>query len=177
MFHPHAPARIREALPDVRLIVMLRNPVERAYSHYQHEFRKKRETLPFEEAVAREPERLQGQLERMLENPRYNSVAHRRHAYVTRGVYVDPLQHVMGLFPRDRILVLKSEDYFKEPDATLRGVLDFLGLPPRARRTYAKSNVGRYAAMAPRLRQQLVEHYAPHNARLYDLLGVDYGWK
>ena len=177
LFHPHAPARIKQAMPGVKLIAMLRNPVERAYSHYQHEFRKHRETLTFEEAVAREPERLRGELERMLENPRYNSREHRRHAYVTRGVYVDPLQQVRRLFGEKQLLVIKSEDYFAAPDTTLRQVIEFLELPSREPRTFARKNIGSYAPIDAGLRRRLVDYFAPHNARLYDFLGVDYGWK
>jgi hypothetical protein len=176
MFHPHAPVRIREMVPDARLIVMLRNPVDRAYSHYQHEFRKKRESLSFAEAVEREPERLHGELERMLQDPRYNSRAHRRHAYVTRGVYLESLERVLQVFPREQLLVIRSEDYFGDPDATLRRVCAFLGLPAQARRTFAKRNVGAYAPIAPDLRARLAAFYAPHNARLSDLLGADVGW-
>jgi hypothetical protein len=177
MFHPHAPARIRQALPEIKLIVMLRNPVERAYSHYQHEFRKGRETLTFEQAVRQEPARLRGEQEKMLENPRYNSRDHRRHAYVTRGIYVDSLQHVMRVFDRRQFLIVKSEDYFSAPDDTLRRVLEFLGLPARQPRRFARKNVGSYAPIDAGLRQELSAFYAPHNRRLYDFLGVDYGWK
>jgi hypothetical protein len=176
MFHPHAPERIKQALPDVKLIVMLRNPVERAYSHYQHEFRKGREKLSFADAIQKEPERLRGELERMLENPRYNSREHRRHAYVTRGVYVDSLQKVMRTFAPQQFLILKSEDYFAAPDATLRRVLGFLGLPSRQPRAFARKNVGSYSPIDTEVRKRLSAFYAPHNARLYDFLGVDYGW-
>ena len=157
LFHPHAPARIKQALPGVKLIAMLRNPVERAYSHYQHEFRKQRETLSFEEAVDREPERLRGELERMLENPRYNSREHRRHAYVTRGIYVDSLQHVKQLFGDRQLLVIKSEDYFTAPDAMLTAGSRFLELPPRAPRVFARKNVGSYAPIDAGLRGRLVD--------------------
>lgn len=178
MFHPHAPVRIKEALPDVKLIAMLRNPVERAYSQYQHEVRKGRETLPsFEEAVDREPDRLRGERERMLADERYNSPEHRRHAYVARGVYVDQLVRLRELFAPEQLLVIKSEDYFASPDATVRRVVAFLGLPAWEPRTFARKNVGAYAPIDKRLRQRLAAYFAPHNARLYDFLEVDFGWK
>jgi hypothetical protein len=178
MYHPHAPARIKEAVPHVKLIAMLRNPVERAYSQYQHEFRKGRETLAtFEEAVAREPERVRGELERMLADPRYNSVEHRRHSYVARGIYVDPLERLQRLFGPEALLVLKSEEYFSAPQLTLERVFKFLELPAREPRVFARKNVGKYSPIDAALRKRLVEYYAPHNARLYDFLGVDFGWK
>ena len=113
----------------------------------------------------------------MLVDPRYNSREHRRHAYLTRGIYVDALRNVACLFEPRQLLILKSEDYFSAPDATLGRVLDFLDLPVREPRSFARKNVGAYATIDSPLRTRLVEHFAPHNARLYEFLGVDFGWK
>jgi hypothetical protein len=176
MFHPHAMSRIRQALPDVKLIAMLRNPVERAYSQYQHEWRQRREMLSFEEAVVREPERLRGERERMLQDERYNSFAYRRQAYLARGIYADQLRRLRELFEPRQLLVLKSEDYFTAPDSTLERVFAFLELPPWQPRRFARRNAGNYASMDTRVRRSLMEYFAPHNARLYALLGVDLGW-
>ncbi|HEV2894458.1 MAG TPA: sulfotransferase, partial [Actinomycetota bacterium] len=66
LFHPHVPARVAEHLPQVRLIALLRDPVGRAYSHYQHEVARGFETLSFEEAIEAEPARLAGETQRML---------------------------------------------------------------------------------------------------------------
>lgn len=176
MFHPHAPERIRNTLPGVKLIAMLRNPVERAYSHYQHEVRRQHEALSFEAAIDQEPARLRGELERMLTNPRYNSREHRWHAYATRGIYVDSVQKILRLFDREQVLILKSEDYFTAPEVTLNRVLDFLDLPRRRPGPLVRKNEGSYAAIDPRLRRRLVDFFAPHNARLYEFLGVDFGW-
>jgi hypothetical protein len=177
MFHPHAPARIKQALPNVKLIVMLRNPVERAYSQYQHEFRRGREPLAsFEEAIAAEPERLRGEHERMLGDEWYNSLEHRRHSYVARGIYVNQLQMLCRQFDRQQILIIKSEDYFSAPDVTCKRVREFLGLPAWEPVFFAKKNVGTYAPIDRRLRKRLADYFAPHNSSLYDFLGTDFGW-
>jgi hypothetical protein len=177
MYHPHAPARIKQTLPDVKLIVMLRNPIERAYSQYQHEVRQRREPLrTFEEAVAQEPERLRGQVERMLADQRYNSVEHRRRSYVTRGIYVDQLQRLLRVFDRQQVLILKSEDYFAGAETTVQQAIQFLALPAWDPGVFARKNVGTYSPIDAQIRQRLVEYYRPHNARLYDFLGVDFGW-
>ncbi len=80
VFHPHVPERVRRHLPDVKLITLLRNPVDRAYSHYQHEVRLEREPLSFEEATEREGERLDGELDRMLEDESYYSLRHQHYS-------------------------------------------------------------------------------------------------
>jgi hypothetical protein len=177
MAHPHAARRIKSILPDVKAIAMLRNPIERAYSQYQHEFRQNRETLSFEDAIAREPERLKGERERMIRDEGYTSAEFRRHGYLMRGVYVDHLRAWLTHFDRAQLLVINSEAYFAAPDKTLREVLAFLDLPENQPRGYAKRNVGKYAPISADLRRQLADYFAPHNARLYDFLGVDYGWQ
>lgn len=176
MFHPHAPARIKQTLPHVKLIAMLRNPTDRAYSQYQHEFRQGRETLTFEEAIEQEPARLAGELERMLVNVHYNSTEHRRHSYLARGIYADRLPVWWNLFAREQLLILKSEDYFKAPDLTLERVQTFLGLAPRRPKRFARKNVGGYTPMSPAVRQRLNAYFAPHNERLYEMLGADLEW-
>jgi len=175
--HPLAPQRIKTVLPQVKAIAMLRNPVDRAYSQYQHEFRKKRETLSFEEAIAREPQRLQGERERMARDDRYNSREYRRHAYMARGLYVDHLRTWFELFDPRQLFVIRSEDYFAAPDATLRQVLEFLELPAWAPPRFAKKNVGKYTPIDPQVREKLASYFAPHNARLADFLDVDFGWQ
>ncbi|KON30555.1 hypothetical protein AC482_03600 [miscellaneous Crenarchaeota group-15 archaeon DG-45] len=176
IFHPHAPRRIFEALPGVKLIALLRNPVDRAYSHYSARARRGVEALSFGEAVEREGERLRGEEERMLEDEGYYSPSHRLFSYLSRGVYVDQLRRWMDLFPRDQLLVLRSEDFFADPGAELGRVTDFLGLPRWEGWEISRFNVGRYREMDAGVRRRLVEFFEPHNRRLYDLLGVDFDW-
>ena len=174
--HPHAPHRIAGTLPDVKLIALLRDPVERAYSHYQHEVARGFETLSFDEAVEREPERLAGELERMRSDPSYNSFAFQHHSYLSRGRYAEQLKVWYGLFPKEQILVLRSEDLFSNPDGTYREALRFLGVPSRSLREYEVFNPRKYSNMNVETRQRLVQHFAEPNERLYELVGVDFGW-
>lgn len=189
IFHPLASRRVFETIPGVKLIALLRNPVDRAYSHYQHEVRKGRETLSFEEAIEREPERLTGERERMLADERYDSFNVRYHSYLTRGLYADQLENWLTLFPRDRLLVIRSEDFFADPAAVLAQTLGFLGLSRWEPRTFPKYNYAghprltaatygyaSYRKMDPATRRRLVDYFQPHNERLYELLCRDFGW-
>ncbi len=172
MSHPFAPERMAEVVPDARLIALLRNPVERAYSDYQQVVRKGRETRTFEEAIGQEKRRP------------LDEVA--RHGYLSRSVYIDRLLRWAEFFPREQLLVLKSEDFFEDPDESLKTVYGFLRLPewePEAseirkeRKNRDKRNAGGYAeGMDPSTRRRLEEYFEPHNRRLYDYLGVDFGW-
>jgi hypothetical protein len=180
MFHPLAAERMAEVVPQTRLIALLRNPVDRAFSHHQQETRKGDETLSFEEAIAAEEARLRGERNKMLEDEYYASFEHQRLSYLSRGIYVDQLLRWTDLFSKEQLLVLKSEDFFENPQQTLKLVLDFLGLPewePEVPELGYRRHEGRYeGGMDPVLRRRLEEYFAPHNRRLYDFLGVDLGW-
>ena len=99
LFHPLVPERARALVPDARLIVLLRDPVARALSHYHHEVALGMEPLTFEEALDAEPERLDGEERRLVQFPGYASVAHQHHSYVARGHYADQLERWLGRVP------------------------------------------------------------------------------
>jgi hypothetical protein len=171
LFHPAGPARVAETLPDVKLIVLLRNPVDRAYSHYQKMCRMGVERLSFENALAAEERRLAGEQERLASDPDYRSDHHRRHAYIARGLYADQLERWFAIFPRDRFLVLLAEDYFARPAETYAETLDFLGLQQRELADRRAGSPPAYAPIDPQLRASLEERFSEPNARLARLLG------
>jgi Sulfotransferase domain len=176
LFHPFAAERVARTLPDVRLIVLLRNPVDRAWSHYWHQFKRGHETLPFPEALEAEPVRLQGELDRILADPNHVSYERHHHSYAARGVYDEQLRPWLDRFPREHLLVERSEDFFEDPPLVFKRVIDFLGLPDAELTEYETFNAFASGRMDPDLRARLVESFRPHNARLYDLLGRDFGW-
>ncbi len=182
LFHPHAPKRVAKVLPHVKLIVMLRNPVDRAYSQYNFEVDLGRETLPFEDALDREEERISKEREKMLKDEGYVSFDYSRYSYLARGIYVDQLQTWMKLFPKEQFLMLKSEDFYTDPVEALEHTSKFLNLPElelyEKKKNYKQHNYNTtpYPKMNPDTRKRLVEYFEAHNARLYDLLGVDLGW-
>jgi hypothetical protein len=181
LFHPGVPARVRAVLPRARLFVLLRDPVARAWSHYRHNVRKGREALDFEEALAREPERLRGEEERLLADASRFSLAHRRFSYFARGLYADQIERWLRCVGRDRLLILRSEDFFADPAAAVSRATDFLGLserdPTSYVREFARHNPGDSEALDPALESRLRDAYAPHNQRLAALLGSEFGWK
>jgi len=177
IFHPHAARRVQQTTPHAKLILLLRNPVNRAYSHYHHEARLGYEPLSFAEALAQENQRLQGEHEKMLTNEHYYSHAHQHYAYRSKGLYADQLQGWFDIFPQDQLLVLQSETFYQNTPVVMRQVTDFLGLS--AWDSWQLSNPKRkgYAKMDPALRQSLATYYQPHNQRLYEMIGADFGWE
>jgi Sulfotransferase domain len=176
LFHPHVPGRVAEHLPRVKLIALLRDPVQRAYSHHQHEVARGFETLPFEAAIEAEPARLAGETERLLAEPLYNSFAHQHHSYLARGCYAEQLDRWRPLFGDGQLLVLSSERFFAEPARTFRRVLDFLELPAFTPDGWARHNAHDYRQMGGPVRARLVEQFREPNRRLYRSLGEDLGW-
>ena len=177
MYHPLAAERIARELPGAALIVALRDPVARAWSHYQYEVARGREQLPFDAALAREAERLDGEEERMRRDPGYESFAHRHHSYLHRGHYAEQLEALYALFPPERVLVLQSEALFGNPQRQLATVWAFLDLPQVRLEGLEPLKAGRYDAMPPATSRWLEHYYEPHNERLYALQGIDFRWQ
>jgi hypothetical protein len=176
LFHPAVPERVAATIPDARLVVLVRDPVDRAWSHYRKMRRMHLERLPFEQALDAEEERLAGEEARLLADSGYQSRHHRRHAYVARGLYADQLEHWFAHFPREQLLVVRSEDFFERPADTFAQTLDFLGLQAWKPPGYEPRNPSADAPLDPALRARLEERFAEPNARLAELLGRDLSW-
>jgi hypothetical protein len=176
MFHPLAPARLRSLLPDTKIIVILRDPVERAVSHYKHEFAKGFETADLETALRLEPIRLQGEEEHIVTDERYNSFAHQHYSYLARGDYVPQLQRLFAVFPADQLLVLESGKFYENPHREYQRTLDFLGLPNHSLPAYKRYNTYSAPKPADGTRQLIREHFLELNKGLFELLGEDFGW-
>lgn len=177
LFHPAVPERVARALPGVSLVAILRDPVDRAYSHYQLSVRGGRETLPFEEALDAEAERLGGEEQRLAVDPAYDSYSHRYHSYVTRGLYLPQLERWHASFPRERLLVLRSEDLFERPHETVGEATAFLGLDLHPGPLPVPRNRAVYEGMSPGTRDRLRLAFAEPNRRLEAYLGRELGWQ
>ena len=157
-------ARIWAYNPAMRLILCLRNPVERAYSHWAMETGRQWEAMPFPEAIASEEQRCRIALPHQ----------HRVFSYVSRGFYSEQLRRLWSFFPREQTLILRQEQLLDDPTETLRCVHHFLGvdnLPPAAA---LRANSGSYSnPMDPAIRAQLQKLFNPEISQLEQLLGWD----
>lgn len=176
IFHPLAPQRIANDLPGVRLLVTIRNPVDRAYSHYSHEVAMGLEPLSFDDALAQEDLRLAGEVAKILKEPTYRGFNHQHFSYFARGVYADQLEQLYALFPREHILVLTSDELSKDPASAYAKALAFLELPPHTLARFPKHSAGSYAPMERTARERLTARFAAPNERLYRLLEVEPFW-
>ncbi len=169
---PLAAQRLRELTPDARLIVLLRNPVSRAFSHYHYRKVRSREPASFADAI-------EANLAQLVDEPVTGDVLS-EHAeytsYIGRGLYMRQLRAWMQVFPPEQILILSSEEFAADAQPTYSRVLDFLGLPDFQLPEQKKLNTGKYSPMDEALQTRLQDYFRPHNAELYKFAGRDFGW-
>ena len=177
LHYPHAPKRIFSILPHVKLIVLLRNPIDRAYSHYQMEVDSGHEKLSFEDAISNEEERITSDMKKMENDENFYSVNFYRKSYLTRGIYVDQLKRWFKYFPREKFLILKSEDLYSNPSNTYQQVLDFLGLSNYELTSFKAHRMRDYSPISSQTREKLTKYFEPYNEQLYELLDRNYDWK
>lgn len=170
---PEAAQRISHDLPNTSLIMLLRNPIDRAYSHYQHEVALGYEKQSFEEAIKREFY-VDGSnwIPQSLRSSGISEYVH--HSYLSKGLYAKHLRHWLDCIPRERFLMLKSETFFDTPEQVMMNVFDFLGVSSVDKISYRKYNEGHYDEINPELRSRLRRFYEPFNRELSDLLNMDF---
>jgi len=177
MFHPLAAERAAALVPRAKIVVSLRNPVDRAYSNY-HERRgcgvEPLET--FEEALAAEDGRLRGEEERILADPTYYSPSHDSHTYRARGRYLEHLDRWLTRYDPADVLVLLQEDLARDAHTVFTRLCDFLQIDTVTLPDYVRHNHLPVQRIAPETRRELVEYYRPHNAALAERLGIDLPW-
>jgi Sulfotransferase domain len=175
--HYWTPQRAAKLVPNARLIVCLRDPADRAYSQYHYFRRRRSEPLEsFEEAIASEQERLRGEEEREIGDPRYHSWRVFRWGYLRTSRYAEHLERWLDVFPREQFLFLKFEDVVAAPERALEQIHEHLGLPPHRNGDLPRLNAGSYEPMAQETRARLQDYFRPHNERLRELTGIDFGW-
>ena len=169
LFHPDVPGRIYQHIPNARLIVLLRDPVERAISQVFHAQRLGFEPLPIDEALAAEQSRL----------ATGDPYSFQKHSYLSRSRYLEQLDRYEALFPREQLLILRSEDLFSTPEKIWQKLLSFLELKPMnwpGALPRANAGDGLGDRIDPDLRQQLRQQLAETVAGVRSRYGITWEW-
>lgn len=180
LIHPQTPKRIHDLLPMAKLIVLLRDPVERAISHYYYEIKNGREHLPIDVALMTEEERLKDEWEKMLKDGSYLSPDHQNFSYKQRGIYIDQLENYFKYFSQDQVLIIDSQELFSTPSKALCDVFDFLGVEvdTSSIKDWTPKNVNHLMKdVSPEIYSYLTNYFAPHNERLFERLGRSFDWQ
>ncbi|MFN8620702.1 MAG: sulfotransferase [Chloroflexota bacterium] len=199
--HPYVAERVHATLPQARLIALLRDPTDRAISHWNWRYNQKQEPRGFEELVEEELTALAdlppGGSANVLATAGADAVkgkggvaarsaayattadsqwARRNQAYLARGIYLEQLQRWHAVFPREQLLVVISERYYRDTDAELRRVFDHVGLPWAATEDTKPNARKKKLDIDPAVVARVRAFFRPHNAALAAYLGDDPGW-
>jgi hypothetical protein len=181
LYWPTAPARVASTLPEARFLVLLRDPIERAFSHYKHMVRLGFEPWSFAKAIGQEEERIANDRAALDSNEFHYTRPFRWFSYSWKGLYADQLSRWFDVFPRDRFFVVFSEDFYGDPQRTYERILEFLGVPFVSLSTfpnYSYQRGQRQSAdrMDSHTRAALAARFAEANERLCELLGYRVPW-
>lgn len=174
--HPLAAKRVHELIPNVKIIVMLRNPIDRAYSQYFLEYNGGNEQLSFEDAIKREDEIVENEYEKMEKNPEYFSEKYNVYSYLDTGKYEKHLKKWLDFFPKKQFLFIQSEEFYNSTHKIFSDVLDFLNLSKFQLDQYKIFRAEKYPKMDATVRTRLINYFKPHNENLYKLIGKNFHW-
>ncbi len=175
LYHPLVPKRIHETIPNCKFIIILRNPVDRAYSDYQMKVKNKLENLVFEDAITQENSRIKGEFERIVEKEEF-SFNFTAYSYLNRGKYIEQLERWFKIFPRNQFFILSMDELERDTNHILNEIFRFLNLKDYKVELLTRKNIGHYNLMNTETRKKLVKFFRPYNIQLYKLLGKKFEW-
>jgi len=175
LFHPHAPARAHQVVPHAVVVALLRDPVERAFSHWKERCNHT-EPLDFAPALAAEADRTAGEEDRLMKDPTATSFAHRHQTYLAQGRYAPMLERWFDAYGTDQVIVEAAETFYSDPQAFLDRLTDRVGLPRRNLGSPKPFNAEPSADMDPVVRTSLTERLSPDIVAVEGLLGRAMPW-
>lgn len=177
LLHPQSANRIAQAYPQIKIIILLRDPVQRAISHYHQQYRRGHETLPMMEAFKKESQRTEHAWQNLLANKQLSGSALQKFSYLKRGEYIHQIKRYETCFPADQILVLESQDFFGHPYDMLSLTYGFLGIDPDFKpEDLWPRKPGGYEEADSEILSFLQQYYAPFNSQLFEHLGKKFNW-
>ncbi|MEG3932433.1 tetratricopeptide repeat protein [Microcoleus sp. T2B6] len=164
-----APERLYSLFPEAKLIVLLRNPVDRAISQFYRLTDLNWEARSLDRVISDEVERLN-------QNPEY-IIGEEPGNYLARGRYIEFIKNWRTFFPQEQLLILKSEDFYAGAATTVKQVLEFLDLPEYQLSEYQNANPGSYQPVNESVRDWLSDYFRPYNQELEEYLGREFDWE
>ncbi|MEG4168347.1 MULTISPECIES: sulfotransferase, partial [unclassified Microcoleus] len=164
-----APERLYTAFPEAKLIVLLRNPVDRAISQFYRLTDLNWEARSLDRVISDE-------IERLNQNPEY-IIGEEPGNYLARGRYIEFIKNWRTFFPPEQLLILKSEDFYAGAATTVKQVLEFLDLPEYQLSQYQNANPGSYQPVNESVRDRLSDYFRPYNQELEEYLARQFDWE
>jgi hypothetical protein len=163
-----AAERIFQDIPNSKIIIIFRNPVDRAYSNYNLGIRKKTESLSFEDAIDEEMN--------FLKTHSFRDAVDRRRSYLSKGLYENQIKIWLDNFPREQIHILCTEDMKKNPKESLLKIFQFLGIPNYTLKNPQKQKLAEYKKMDDKTREKLLTFYEPYNQKFFETIQEKFDW-
>ena len=160
--------RIFSDIPETKIIIILRNPVDRAYSNYKLAVRENNEKLTFEEAIEEEIE--------FLSKNSFLETVNRFRSYLTKGMYVNQIKPWLDIFPRNQFHILSTEQMKNKPHETLNQVFKFLSIPNYNIKNPQKRKLADYKKMNDNTRERLLKYYKPYNQEFFESIKQKFEW-
>ena len=176
-YHPDVPERIYQLVPRVKLIVILRNPIDKIYSTYYQQFRYGEVSTSFEETIDAELRRikiLEGNPDLRSQHPGFSNFVSQN--ILRHGIYADYFINWFELFNKKQILILNADDLKKDTKNTLQQVFEFLDVEDHPIENLSHISARKYPKLNDITRKKLIEFYKPHNERLNKLLQRNFQW-
>ena len=172
--HPLVPKRIKNIIPNVKIIIILRDPVKRTYSHYQMNKKIGIENQPIMQALKNDLNQFEEREKEVLEKDIFYSDYFKRFQYLGRGEYARQIKKWEEFFPKNQILILKLEDLEKDPQKVLNDIFKFLKLNEKKIEKFTKINVGKYEKMEEGVKKFLEEYFESHNKELFEKYNIKF---
>jgi len=173
-WNPVAAKRIQKLLPNIKLITILRNPIDRAYSEYQDVVSSESNSPSFETFIENEINTRRKDSSLITEEN--FEIFNQKNSYLLKGIYVDQLKIWAGLFPKEQIFTLSTENLNSEPITALESVFQYLNLPDYKIKNIQRQKQKKYVPMNSQTRKILIEFFKPHNERLFKFIGKKFDW-
>ena len=173
-WNPTAAKRIKKLLPNIKLISILRNPIDRAYSEYQELVSRESNPPSFETVIKNEINTRRKDSSLITEEN--FEIFNQKNSYLLKGIYVDQLKIWAGLFPKEQIFTLSTENLNSEPITALESVFQYLNLPDYKIKNIQHQKQKKYVPMNSQTRKILIEFFKPHNERLFKFIGKKFDW-
>lgn len=168
--------RIHDILPTVKIIAVLRNPVDRTYSHYHMAKRNQIISNSFDKIIDSDINFLNNSKNiQNFNNEYYKEIV--QNSFLARGFYAEQLENWFKVFPREQILIISSEELAENTQSTLDLIFKFLNLKPQKIPNLKKMNVAKYPPMSVKTRNKLNKFFQNYNENLFELVGKRFSWE
>jgi len=176
LYSDKAPERVKRLIPHAKLIIILRNPIDRSYSHYNFHVKNRNLKVSFEKCIQREMDQKRNPDNDSTKFETVNEIIKSgSYPYLEDGIYVDKMEKWMEIFPQNQFLILEINE-LKNPQKFFTKIFEFLQVLNHEIKNIDKKNVGKYEKMDNKTRDMLIEYFKPHNDRLCKFLGQKFDW-